>query len=158
MEHPFKSRRLDLHLWNEALDLLEDAAKIIAASDSHLDLIRRRCDSQIGDEALRHAVRRNAFDMGRLLRGVSELFPVHLLSDAHHTAWVTRVMEGGADNPELTDQIGRLVAHARTEQSNIHPEEDDEGSSSYSDYSASDTASSERDSDAHSSMCTDDTE
>lgn len=142
MDHMFQTRRALIDKLGTACQLLEDAALIASAPAAQRSSIRRRCEAELPPGPLRDAVTRNAFDLGRLLRNVDALEVADGLGEATHAAWTDCVLTDAKEDGALLKDVRGLVAQLTETRARLLPDEEDEGSSSYSDYTATETSSS----------------
>lgn len=150
MDHQFQTKRNEIRNLNTALSLLEDAALILDASKVDREHIRSRCDSDIKSDLLREAVYRHARGMGRMLHDFDDLAVAQPIRPDMHTNWFEYIVMGAERPDAVCKHVQTLIEDLRCTRLLLLPQEVDEGSSSYSDYSASDTETSTEDDDGQS--------
>ena len=149
MDHEFRTRRVELDALNDAIDMLSDAVRFLSASPEDLALVRSRCDTEVADEGIRDVVTRRSTTVGRLTKEIDALLPDGSgLPVGSHDAWAAFVAgDDQVQDDKLKTHLRDLTRRLIEQRSLILPEEVDEGSSSYSDYTASNTETSDDDDD-----------
>jgi hypothetical protein len=149
MDHPFPTRAPEMLRLRSSARMLECMQLMLKAKERDLQCVQRREDAQIGDATLREAVCAWSDKLGRLAEEVNAqkgpALPAALLSE-----WRAFVCAGKPVAPAFRLAVNACLAETREAERLAAEAEYDTGSSSYSDYSASETESSgdERSSDS----------
>lgn len=144
MDHPFPTHRPALTRATEGLSLIADALAIASLDAKDRARLLARREPEISDFAARAALARRAGRLGLLLEDVDATL-AHPLLAPHKDAW-TRFLSTGT-SPLPPDALCALEGAAdalRTQHAALAPlDGEDAGSSSLSDYSDSETQSTE---------------
>lgn len=151
MEHPFPSHRTALRSCQHGIDLLHDMNVVAAASAEDVRCIAERRDDDIGDVDVRDSVRRNASQLGTLVREVAAACAAADVSVPEaftglQSGWIAHITASSVDASLVSAlrDASRPLTHALTTKRTTHADvEADDGSSSPSDYSDSETETTE---------------
>ena len=149
MDHPFVSHRSALRSCRRGLEMIEDMTMITTASSLDVKCIAERRDCDISDDRVKQCVSRHSSRLGRLVSDVSDACrdvsivvpPAFTDLERRWTSFITAsAAESGGDLATtirtVTKPIVDALEAARAEHERF---EQDDGSSSASDYSDSDT-------------------
>lgn len=146
MNHLFPTRRHVLASLRDAETLVEDLATVCTASKTDHALLLARRDPEVLDEALREACTRRGARLGLLLEDLDALLKASELpgdwAARHAKAWAAFLTTPATVSGELKKDLETVQATLRSHIARLAPIENDDTSSSYSDYSDSDTSSS----------------
>ena len=150
MEHRYKSRRNEVSEISNALSLVATVVSVNAASAENLVRIMNREDTLIDDDALRACVLTHASCLGLLVRMV-EVIALHHdackpgdLTTTVEPAWRERLRGGAPLSEQQTSPLERVASALRHVRDALTAHEGcDDGSSSPSDYSDSESRSSD---------------
>lgn len=142
MDHPFLTRRTELRATEDALRILSDICTILSIQRDDKSLLLQRKEVLIKDEGVRRSICRRADRLGLLLEDVDKLSRSEL-----HTSfskeWYSFLVGSSEVSDKLSGELECVARRLRTQRDELTIIECDDRSSSYSDYSASDTMSTE---------------
>ena len=142
MEHPFLSRRTEFNAVQDGIALFADIVSILSISESDKVCIIRREDDEIKDENVRNSVCRHSSRLGLLLKDADKIVQKDL-DKLYGSMWCSFIRGGKDVPPSLIRTLEQAASELRAKRDAMQETEMDDGSSSYSDYSASRTESSE---------------
>lgn len=141
MEHRFVSQRSRLATLQEVSRTLRDVKCVLTMSTADRVLFDERCEDRMADDAVRKSVGRLAGRLGDAVRHVAGKWDDALL--AHESAWkrflASETVDTGGLGLALAKAMSEVDAHVAT----LEPVERVSEASSCSDYSDSDTESSD---------------
>lgn len=147
MDHPFPTHRPALTRATEGLSLVADALAIASLDAKDRARLLARREPEISDFAARAALARRAGRLGLLLEDVDATLPSTTapLLTPHKDAWTRFLSTGTSSLPPDTLRALEAAAEAlRAQHASLAPlDGEDAGSSSLSDYSDSETQSTE---------------
>ena len=150
MEHRYKSRRNEVSEISNALSLVATVVSVNAASTENLVRIMNREDTLIDDDALRACVLTHGSCLGLLVRMVEGIALHHDackpddLTTTVEAAWRERLRGGAPLSEQQTSTLERVASALRRVRDALTAREGcDDGSSSPSDYSDSESRSSD---------------
>lgn len=154
MNHLFPTKRHILASLREAETLVEDLCSICAATPADHALLLARRDPEVSDESLRDVCKRRSARMGMLLEDLDALLTSSERDDGswaqrHVKAWAALLSSQTRASQEMLDDLASTQTSLRAHIERLAPLEYDDTSSSYSDYSDSDTSSDSEASTAH---------
>lgn len=142
MNHPFLSKRKELRSTEDALRILSDINTVLSIDRDDKALLLQRKEAIIKDDGVRHAVCRRADRLGLLLEDVDALANSTLHS-SFATEWYKFLVGSSDVSEKLCRDLETVAQSLRIQRDELKTVECDDASSSYSDYSASDTLSTE---------------
>ena len=150
MDHPFSTQRPRIEQIRASLAGVDDVRALLKANAKQRHLVATRKEASIEDAPLREAVTRQSARLGMLLADTDAALGTGLARD--HQAYWDRLVTGGDTDAAKTKALqAKLDAAAKLgggELARLGREEgEDDGSSSYSDYSDSTSVSSSDDDD-----------
>ena len=142
MDHPFLSRRTEFNAVKSGIALLADIVSILSINESDKVCLIRREDDEIKNDNVRNSVCRHSSRLGLLLKDADKIVQKDL-NDKYGSLWYTFI--GGGKNVPLSliQDLEHAAAELRAKRDTMEETEMDDASSSYSDYSASRTDSSD---------------
>lgn len=144
MEHAFATRRIVRVQLEEAKALASDVLSILTiCPDDHARLLARR-DVEIADVQVRQAVIRRAAGIGVLASQLLELCSSCTASadvKTNEHLWSSFVLGSKVSVQPFRSSVEALLGQVSQHLAEVSAIEDDDASSSYSDYSDSETAS-----------------
>ena len=152
MDHPFRTQRPALEHAREGLRLASDVLAVSGMSDEDRARMMQRREPEVADAAAREALARRAGRLGLLLADLDAACagagaagePLFEIFERPWAAFVSRG-DGGAALDGLRARLEQAARDLRARRDALALVEEDDGdaSSSYSDYSDSETASTE---------------
>ena len=139
MDHPFLSHRQELSNIQTATQILKDVMTLMTIDVEDKSRLLQRKEVLIANPQVRASVCARSDRLGLLLDDVDGLVKSKL--NTHQTSWES-FLTGGKSPADLAVSIETLLTELRHTRQGLDSTEVDGGSSSYSDYSASDTESS----------------
>ena len=138
MDHPFLTRREELGHVKARMQTLRDISVLSSRmnAEDHSKLMARR-DAEVGDTEVREVLQRRSSRLGMLFEdaGLHE----------NKLAWSTFLMQGTALDGSVRASIEKVERELRCQVEELEKIEQEEASSSESDYSDSRTVSSDED-------------
>ena len=142
MNHAFPTRRNELDAVRDGIRALEDIAIILTVTRADKVCIVGRMDDNIENKDVRRAVCRHSSRLGLLLKDVEGIASASL-SKQHGTS-CHAFLQGNEQLPvDLHADLETVLVELRRKKEELEATEMDDSSSSYSDYSASDTETSD---------------
>lgn len=139
MNHPFVSHRQELCNIQTATRILGDVMTLMTIDVEDKSRLLQRKEVLIANPQVRVSVCARSDRLGLLLDDVDGLVKSKL--HTHQSSWES-FLTGGKPPSDLAKSIETLLTELRRRRQGLDTTEIDGGSSTYSDYSASDTESS----------------
>lgn len=140
MNHPFLSRRTEVRDTEDALRLLSDICTILSIQRDDKALLLQRKEVLIKDDGVRRSICRRADRLGLLLEDVDKLSQ-STLHASFAKEWYSFLVGSSGVSDRLSSELESVARRLRKQRDELAVVECDDASSSYSDYSASDTMS-----------------
>jgi hypothetical protein len=144
MNHPFWTKKDTLTKLKEKILLCDDIITILMIKpDDHARVISRR-DDEIKDVKISDSVIRRAHCLGSLVEKLNKYDDVHI-QDNIQKIWITFLQGSKVDTTPLHNVVKTICKNSKELSKNLSQIEQEDNTSSYSDYSDSSTVTSDDD-------------
>jgi hypothetical protein len=137
MDHPYLSRRNEIDRARRGLALVGDIIAIASVSRSDHSLLLARKDSLVQSVAVREACARRSFRLGVLLEDLDQLTTNTALASKFGKEWNRFLSSGQTLSKDTLTTLEGVAITLRKVRDQASVLEQDDGSSSYDDYSDS---------------------
>lgn len=142
MNHPFLTKRHELKECNEKICICDDILTLLKMKpDDHAKIIARR-DEEIKEDKIRETVLRRACCLGLLVDNLNKYDGVSI-PDNVRQVWPTFLLGTKVNTSSLHELVTTIHTNTQQLSTTLSEIEEDDNSSSYSDYSDSHTVSSD---------------
>lgn len=142
MNHPFLTKRHELKECNEKICICDDILTLLKMKpDDHAKIIARR-DEEIKEDKIRETVLRRACCLGMLVDKLNKYDGVSI-PDKVQQVWPTFLLGTKVNTSPLHELVTTIHTNTKQLSTTLSEIEEDDKSSSYSDYSDSRTVSSD---------------
>lgn len=132
MDHPYLTKRAELMKMRASLRTCDDVMTLLKLTPTDRKQVAARRERAVADDAMREVLVRRSADLGCLVED---------LGAGGEDAWCNFILGGDVDTSALQASVKSLSETLGTQIVDVDAVERDDGSSSYSDYSDSDTQS-----------------